>query len=155
MGDNSNIQTWTRDKNVQTVANINLADSQMTVGKKANINAFSSNLDYDPDSVVYGANVFKTSRTAAGAAKVTIGEDSNIRVITNNFGQTVGLRNTMDGTASLGDGSAITVTQTATGIRDIEDEYNVQPKEIQQGHSGSIAWLPGISGEKDHLPVRT
>lgn len=148
MGDNSNIQTWTRDKNVQTVANINLADSQMTIGKKAKINAFSSNLDYDPDSVVYGANVFKTSRTAAGVAKITIGEDSNIRVITNNFGQTVGLRNTMDGTASLGDGSAITVTQTATGIRDIEDEYNVQPEEIQQGHSGSIAGYQGYQAKK-------
>lgn len=148
MGDNSNIQTWTRDKNVQTVANINLADSQMTVGKNADINAFSSNLDYDPDSVVYGANVFKTSQSAAGDAVLTVGEGSTIRAITNNFGQTVGLRNAMDGTASLGDGSAITVTQTATGIRDIEDEYNVKPEEIQQGHSGTIAGYQGYQAKK-------
>lgn len=148
VGEHSNIQTWTQDKNVQTVATINLADSQMTVGKEANINAFSSNLDYDPDSVVYGANVFKTSQSTAGNAALTVGEDSTIRAITNNFGQTVGLRNTIDGTASLGDGSAITVTQTATGIRDIEDEYNVKPEEIQQGHSGSIAGYQGYQAKK-------
>lgn len=155
VGNHSTIQTRTSDKNVQTVANINLADSQMIIGKEADINAFSSNLDYDPDSVVYGASVFQTSPAATGTADLTIGENSNIRVITNNFGQTAGLRNTMDGTASLGDGSSITVSQTSVDFRITDpdeeqdkDEYNVLPKYIQQGHSGSIAGYQGYQAKK-------
>ena len=138
------IQTRSMDKNVAKVVNIDLADSQMTLGDNAEINAYVTNLDYDEDknAIVYGADVYKTSADAPGDAVLTIGKDSKVTVTSNNFVQTAGLRNSVNGTVFLDDGSSITVAQTAQSSN-IEDEDNITWSDIQQGHSGNIAGYQG------------
>lgn len=144
-GKNAIIRTSISHKNVASIADINLSDSTMSVGENSSINAWASNHDYDPNSVLYGANVFKSSTTSTADANLQIGANSHITVTTDNKGKTVGIRNSNYGTVSLENGSTITIAQTSA---DIYDPDNIQPEEIQQGHSGNIAGYQGYQAKK-------
>ncbi len=145
VGDHATIETDAFDKNITNIANINIENSRMTVGKNAKIGAFTSNLNYDANSKLYGVNVFKTNEQITDTADISIGENSNIVVKGNNMGTIVGLKNSILGTASLGDHSTILVAQTSAAIKNADD---VTEANIKQGSGSYIAGYMGLEAGK-------
>lgn len=148
VGDDSSFPMLTRNNNITNIANINLENSQMTVGKNAKIRSFTGNNDYDANSQLYGVNVFKSNEQAAEKANISIGENSAIVVKGNNMGKIAGLKNSIFGAASLGDNSTITVAQTSKEIKNTED---ITADNIQQGSGQYIAGYMGNQAEKTTL----
>lgn len=141
VGDDSSFRMLTRNNNISNMVNINLENSQMTIGKNATIRSFTGNNDYDDKSQLYGVNVFKSNKQAAGKSDISIGENSSIVVKGNNMETIAGLRNSSSGTASLKDNSTITVAQTSVDIKNTDE---ITPENIQQG---SGKYLAGYFGD--------
>ena len=148
VGDDSSFLMLTRNNNITNIANINLENSQMTIGKNAKIRSFTGNNDYDANSQLYGVNVFQSNEQAAEKADISIGENSAIAVTGNNMGKIAGLKNSIFGTASLGDNSTITVAQTSSEIHNPED---ITADNIQQGSGQYIAGYMGNQADKTTL----
>ena len=144
-GDDSSFLMLTRNNNISKMVNINLENSRMTIGKNARIHSFTDNNDYDDKSQLYGVNVFKTSEQADEKADINIGENAAIVVTGNNMGKIGGLKNSIAGTAALGDYSTITVAQTSSEIYNPED---ITADNIQQGSGQYIAGYMGNQAEK-------
>lgn len=133
-GDNARIETYVSEKEqVNTIANINLADSQMTIGENAELDAVGKNHVYDANSKLYNVNVFNSDIKADEKANIQIGEGAYLETVGNNFGTMAGLYNSINGTASLGDNSTINTVLTPTG-----DAGDVQP--------GSNQYIAGYKG---------
>lgn len=150
LGDDSSVKTeiTNKTKNIASVMAIDLENSQMKMGKNADIEALGPNNTYDDKSLLYGVNVFKSNANAVGDADIQIGEGSQILVAGNNAGTMVGLRNSLYGTASLGDDSTITVVQTSADPR---EDVNLKAENTQQGSAGLIAGYQGSQAKKTTL----
>ncbi len=141
-GDNARIKTYVSEKEqVSTIANINLADSQMTIGKNAKLDAGGQNHVYDENSQLYNVNVFNLDGKTDGKADIQIGEGAYLETVGNNFGTMAGMYNSINGTASLGDNSTITTVLTPTG--DVGD--------VQPGSNQYIAGYKGAEAKKTTL----
>ena len=142
VGDNAWIKTYvSEEEQVSTIANINLADSQMTIGKNAELDAVGRNHVYDGNSQLYNVNVFNSDVKADEKADIQIGEGAYLETVGNNFGTIAGVRNSINGTASLGDNSTISTVLTPTG-----DAGDVQP-----GSNQYIAGYKGVEAKKTTL----